>query len=361
MMGAIAASACSGVTPGFRRPKAARSAPSNLSSGYSCCGWRISVPARHGESGRQDADYGNPLAVQNDGSVDGACIRAEAPGPDLVADDRDRRHATHVILGREIAAQGDPHAKRLKEVAFDRGTPQTLGLLPGDVARVAHAGRGGHGEERLRRRFPTLCVLAGGEEYWALALDRRKRHAQVHQPIGIAVGQRAEQNPVKRAEHRGGGAKPQGEHQPDAQREARLAPPRPQGEMHVLSQCVPPFGDPDAAHRLARVQQVAETPPRGGLVHAIVLGAHRDVRLEFFPHLIVRWTSSEPVALHTHRKPSRAPGVASGFPPPLRFGEARRSAKRGGGSRTNEGSPFMTVRLQAVRLKPDTTGNREPH
>src|SRR5215510_16180487 len=63
--------------------------------------------------------------------------------------------------------------------------------------------------------------------------------------------------------------------------------------MRVLSQRVPPRGDPDAAHRLARVQHVAETTPRGGLVHAIVLGAHCDVRLELLAHLVVRWPSAK--------------------------------------------------------------------
>jgi hypothetical protein len=57
--------------------------------------------------------------------------------------------------------------------------------------------------------------------------------------------------------------------------------------VRILSQCVRPLGDPDAAHRLARVQHVAEATTRGGLVYSIVLGAHREVRLELFAHLIV--------------------------------------------------------------------------
>src|SRR5262245_21600532 len=68
--------------------------------------------------------------------------------------------------------------------------------------------------------------------------------------------------------------------------------------MRVLSQRVPPRGDPDAAHRLARVQHVAETTPRDGLVHSVVLRAHCDVRLELLAHLVVGWSSPEPAAGH---------------------------------------------------------------
>ena len=91
---------------------------------------------------------------------------------------------------------------------------------------------------------------------------------------------------------------------------AGLAPPRAPGEVRVLPQRVPPLGDPDAAHRLARVQHVAEAPPRGGLVHAVVLGAHRHVRLELLPHLVVGWSSAEPAALHAHRSTLRTPSVS---------------------------------------------------
>ena len=142
-----------------------------------------------------------------------------------------------------------------------------------------------------------------------MATDRRKRPADVHQAIGIAIGQRAKQNPIERAEHRGGGAQPQRQDQYGGQREARLTPPRAPGEVRVLPQRVPPLGDPDAAYRLARPQHVAETTARRSLVHAVVFRAHRDVGLELLAHLVVGWSSAEP-ARQAHRSTLFTPSVS---------------------------------------------------
>jgi hypothetical protein len=57
------------------------------------------------ETGGQNTNYGNRPAVQIDGSSEGACIRPEAPGPDVVADDRDGWRAAERVRRKLKAAR----------------------------------------------------------------------------------------------------------------------------------------------------------------------------------------------------------------------------------------------------------------
>ena len=66
--------------------------------------------------------------------IDDSRIRAEAPDPQRMADERDLRRPAHVVLGREVAAQRDAHAQDAQKVVLDELAPQPFRLSLGDLA-----------------------------------------------------------------------------------------------------------------------------------------------------------------------------------------------------------------------------------
>ena len=246
-----------------------------------------------------------PLETQR--ATDCVWIGAEAADPERVADQRHHGPPAHVVLRDEVTPSGNPYAKHAKKVGFHSGARQRLGLLVGDTARPG-TGRCGHGFERRRRCVPYLHVASVLHPQRGRFARVRDQQPDRDESIGLGVRQRPEQHGVERGEERRRGAEAESQHEDGRQRERGPASPRPPGEVRVLSQRIPPLGDPDAAHRLARLQRVAQPSPRRRVVQAIVLGAHRHVRLELLPHLVVGWSSAEP-ARQAHRSPTNPPAA----------------------------------------------------
>ncbi len=235
--------------------------------------------------------------------LDDCRIRAEAPDPQRMADERHLRRPAHVVFGREVAAQRDAHAQDAKKVVLDEVAPQTFRLSFGDLARPG-TDEGDHRRHRLerrRRRVPLLHVKRVGNRLGHTRGHQRSVGRDDDRPTetrrsGSAYGNGLKSTRSSAAKSAVEAPRPSASTRMAASANAGPAPPRAPGEVRVLPQRVPPLGDPDAAHRLARVQYVAQTPPRGGLVHAVVFRAHRHVRLELLAHLLVRWSLAEPVS-----------------------------------------------------------------
>src|SRR6185503_11735083 len=116
--------------------------------------------------------------------------------PEIMADDGDGRRAGEIVCGCEVAAQSGPHTECLKEIVFDRSARHSLRPLFGDIAHVVRVLDGGHCGEWLGWRLPALLIATRVKDYLSLAgsAERLNRHADVHQPGGIAIRQRAKQN-----------------------------------------------------------------------------------------------------------------------------------------------------------------------
>jgi hypothetical protein len=102
------------------------------------------------------------MTLSRDCSVrlDDSRIRAEAPDPQRMADERDLGRPAHVVLGRKVAAQRDARAQDAKKVVLDEVAPQAFRLSFGDLARPG-TDEGDHRRHRLerrRRRVPLLHV-----------------------------------------------------------------------------------------------------------------------------------------------------------------------------------------------------------
>ncbi len=169
-------------------------------------------------------------------------IAAEAPLPEVVAEDqragrngdggiRERLLGDRLLVGlHETPPEQRLHAEHLEVVGGDAGELDLLGLtLPGE-------GRLGHvvGRRKTKEAFRLLPVVGdvgGGHGSLRVA---RGLHAvpDQHQPLGLVVGERSNEDRVDRAEDGGVGADPQRQREDRYEGEARavreLAPAVPQ-------------------------------------------------------------------------------------------------------------------------------------
>ena len=191
--------------------------------------------AREAEVGTHHADDRPLLPTDVVGPSDHGGVAAEPALPQAVAEQRD----PVLVLGHRHAAQDGRHAERGKERGGGNRHPHPLGAVahPQGVGEVAV---GCQALEQLRV-FPILKEELCREVEFAGEIGPGRGTADVHQPIGLAERQRAEQHRVHDAEDPRGGAEREAERPDRDQREARRAP--------------------QSAHRLAEVLDPAAAEP----------------------------------------------------------------------------------------------------
>ena len=186
------------------------------------------VIGRELEAGRHDADHHHRDAVDADRVIQDAGIAGEAPLPELVAEDRNRRTAFVLFIRGEAAAERRLHAKRGEQVRRHLGGADALrGAITGQAHLPGTPGtsisqRPCRPEvQQLRFRHPRLVPADPA------APDH-------HGSSGILVRQRLQQDGAGDAEDGRGGTDAQGERQRGDDREAGRSSERPQRVFEVL-------------------------------------------------------------------------------------------------------------------------------
>ncbi len=169
------------------------------------------------EARRHDADDDKRPAREVDRASDNGGIGAEPRAPDPIAQDDAVGSARTLVVARECAAERSTRAQQLDEAGGDEQALEILrsGRAP-ELMALAVEGRG-TGEGSL--------VLAKGVE-----VHRRQRHVaepwmlceDAHQPVGIGVGQRLEEDTAHHAVDRRVAADGEREREGDDSREGRV-------------------------------------------------------------------------------------------------------------------------------------------
>ena len=161
--GAIAAAACCAVTPGFRRPIVVRYLDGVLvrvEGAHLLRQEQVRFRERGFEARRQYAHDAHGIAIDLQHPARGPRIAAEAPLPQGMADNGDRRRSLPILFRGEITSQHDGYAKHVEEVRLNPGAVQSFRPLFGQVAGAAAAQDTGDGLEGFRRGLPELEISA---------------------------------------------------------------------------------------------------------------------------------------------------------------------------------------------------------
>ena len=214
------------------------------------------------EGRRHHADDRVARPVDADGAADHLRVGAEAPPPERVAEDRDRGPAAEVLAGQERAAEQRPHPEHREETVG--GLEAEHGLR----ALGAHEGHepvtvGGDLREDARSRAPVAEV--GKRNPVRFSAGAEARFVELHEAVGLLVGQRPQHDRVDQAEDGGGRADAQGQRGHDRRGEPRPPRQQPQREARVLHETVPEERASGLVEALARGGDVAERAARRGL------------------------------------------------------------------------------------------------
>ena len=197
---------------------------------------------REVERGRQHADDGVRLIVQDERGADDRGVGIEPALPESVPEHHRLRPVPLALLGVEDPADLRFHAEHVEEVVRHRHAAQALGLAAAAQQVVAHAIEGevaGDCRQRLRALAQIQHVA-----------DLRRLPGQ---PAGVAVGdpdelpglgerERPEQQCVDHAEHGRAGADAEAGDQHGKRGETGVAPQRADGVAQVLDQIVESHG-----------------------------------------------------------------------------------------------------------------------
>ena len=158
-------------------------------------------------------------------------IRPEHPLPVAVGEHRDRLRRPAFVRGQQHPPEMRPRAEQLEEVRRDQSARRPMRLAA---------------TEDVEGPVPELDELVDGLRLRAVVRDLDEREAgvfdsrrhlrlpQVHDAVGLGVGQRPQQDPVDDAEDRGVGANAEPERQDEGEREPRHPRQGPQREANVI-------------------------------------------------------------------------------------------------------------------------------
>ena len=168
---------------------------------------------------RQHADHGVGLRVHPHRPADDAGRAGEAPPPEPVTDERDRRRVGPILLRQERPAQRRLHPERREIGLRDPHHPDAFGV-------AFRAADGGRADEPVRAHRGERAGVAGVVE----EIGRRQiadlavvvvEAAHLDQLFGRRVGEWREQHRADHAEHRRVGADAEGERADGDQRRSR--------------------------------------------------------------------------------------------------------------------------------------------
>jgi hypothetical protein len=188
---------------------------------------------REGERVGHHADDRRPHAVDLECPPNDGRVSAEAPLEQLPGDDGHVRRAQLLLIRREGAADGWAGAHELEESGRDiGGNPSLRTIAAWQRDTVATDER--DPVDRVRGRRGLLLPVP---ERW-IGRDAQAAvvAALVHraEPVGLAVGQSAQDDRIDDAEDRGDAADPECQHEHDDEREARRSRERPPGIAELL-------------------------------------------------------------------------------------------------------------------------------
>ena len=203
------------------------------------------------ESLRHHADHGVRLAVERERASEDRAIAAELRMPERVRQD-DHASAAGVILVRaEHAAERGRGAEQREEIGGHLFA-QDLHGFPGSREGAGHAGVAREALERLGE--PVVFEVGRRDAKARRRRAARRRHLrQLHEPIGVRVGQRPEQHAIDNAEHGSVGADAERDRQDGHRGEAGRPPERAQGVSDLVDE-----------HRLPLVRRRVCPFARGG-------------------------------------------------------------------------------------------------
>ena len=209
------------------------------------------------ESGREHADDVRPAAAsaEIDGAPDDRRVAAVTTLPQFVADDRDRRQARRrrlsgrlrrtgrrlglrhgIVLGK-VSADRDAGAKQPEHVRRRARDPNLLGLR--GVAADRHAiGRGDARQVGERGRVLAHVAIVGRREGPVAHVPRAQLAPDQHEPLGVDVRQRPQQDRVHHAENRRARADAERDRRDSDRREAGILPQHSGGVAEILEEVV---------------------------------------------------------------------------------------------------------------------------
>ena len=184
-------------------------------------------------AGSEDADDDRFLDRQVEDLADRGRIRAEDALPVAVRQHHDRRRGLLLVIGNQQAAPQRLHAEDLEEVRRHQPAGRAMRVaaaehVEGPVAELDELVDG-------LRRGPVVGDFLE-REAGVLDAGAHRRLAEVHDAVGLGVGQRPQQHPVDDAEDGGVGPDAEAERQDEGQDEARRlgqAPDR-RAETHIV-------------------------------------------------------------------------------------------------------------------------------
>jgi len=267
---------------------------------------------------RKNARHPNALAIQFERPAHDVRVGAETARPEGVADQCNRRpgdseckrrRATQLVVRCEVAASHDLDAENPQQVVLHERAVQSFRLFFRDIADSCVSHRRRHGFKGPWWRLPLLDIHAGQQLFVSQGPIRLGiRHSYRNQSVRTRIRQTPEQDAIQRAEQGSRRSQSQGEDEDRRQGESRAAAPRSHGISRILVQRVPERSNPDAPHILSSPVHVTETATRLCRLDAVALGAHRNVRIDFFADIFRRRASSKP-ASQAHPSTLRTPSL----------------------------------------------------
>ena len=160
------------------------------------------------EPAGEHADHGDRLAVEDDGATDDRRIAGEAPLPEAVADHRHPGRRRRLLVGVEQATGHRLHPQHRQQSGRGADTVEPLRLaVPGEVRAPPRHRR--HGREDPVLPAPVEVLRVRHRRVG----ERRLDVANQQQPVGVRIGEGAQQDAVDEAEDHGVGADSQRQRQ----------------------------------------------------------------------------------------------------------------------------------------------------
>ena len=179
------------------------------------------------KTGLRHADYQHGMAVQGDGLVQDRGVAGAVAGPVAVAQHDHRiRLRRAIVLRRQHAPDGRPHAQHLEEIAGDHFGPCLRGrTLPRQGNAGAHARD--HAAE-CRVLVAQIAIQGIGEDRFAVVAGAASGSVVLgmehHQALRIFHRQRPQRDLVEQRKNGGIGPDPEGQREHRYRAEQRTAP-----------------------------------------------------------------------------------------------------------------------------------------
>src|SRR5208282_5591544 len=165
----------------------------------------------------QNADDGIAVVVERHLASDNRRVAAKAPPPKSVADDRYFRAMKHIVGSLHVSSERRRHAKRSEVAGADLLSIDTFRLIRSSEGRLPWL----HYSDCVKRATP-LRQFAISVEGLGDAGAVFRGIPDHHDPAGMRIGQRLEQDRVHRAENRRAGSDAETENHDRRAGEARV-------------------------------------------------------------------------------------------------------------------------------------------